>query len=65
METKTMVDKNGTPLKDGDFIDITCPFCGWTYGGGRFDKEVPRTWKKCVWCKKRYKPRSSDVRINN
>ena len=41
-----MVDKNGTPLKDGDFIDITCPFCGWTYGGGRFDKEVPRTWKK-------------------
>ena len=31
-----MVDKNGTPLKDGDFIDITCPFCGWTYGGGRF-----------------------------
>ena len=20
-----MVDKNGTPLKDGDFIDITCP----------------------------------------
>ncbi|MBQ6482069.1 MAG: hypothetical protein IJI45_13190, partial [Anaerolineaceae bacterium] len=54
---------NNVPFKDGDFIDITCPFCGWTDGAGRYDEEIPKTWRKCVWCKKRYRPRQGDITI--
>ncbi len=60
-----MVDKNNVPLKEGDWIDITCPFCGWTDSVGRYDKAVPKTWRKCVWCKKKYRPKSRDIAIKN